>query len=621
MKAKRMGFSRLDVCGWMFLALALVCFPASGQTPAPQPDPLMQLMLTQPPIEISTNVSVTASFDPPIITPGSACTFRVTINAVNDSVRWPEDVLTPPELTLRFSARGQILQPAGDKIRPATTINHRVTVTKTGTFTIPEFKVRVYGKPVTVPATQLQVVSQLPPGLPPPLRLYLELSETNAYCGQPVKVQIFMPSVRGNVIQTLNSVQLNGDGILLDQSGARQRIRQMEFQGRTGPVFTYESTLTPLVAGRLDITAQGFTAGNQFAGSIVIQGNATIPGGPPQYVLLDSDPVSLEVEPLPRTGLLPGFTGAIGRFTAQPARLSADVVRVGEMVKVIAAFESDGETKRLLAPPPPAVTNWQMFPPLAEGPPVMTPLEGGGFSSVVTFSYTMIPLTNNMTTTPAIPFSYFDPDLKKYVDLTIPALPLTVRAGTASDEAQALAQAAAARSGSDKKLKLSGLAITPGRTAGTMVPVQQRPAFWGLQLLPLVSFGLLWYWDRRRRFFEQHPEIVRRIQARRALRRERKVLRAAVQANDEPRFAASAVQALRVACAPHFPATPRALVGGDILEVFDEATRRGSAGELVRQLFAQTDAVQFSETTPKAGELLALQPQLDELLDILEGKL
>ena len=55
----------------------------SAQTPAPAPppDPLMQLMLTQPPIDISTNINITASFDPPIITPDGLSTYRVTISA------------------------------------------------------------------------------------------------------------------------------------------------------------------------------------------------------------------------------------------------------------------------------------------------------------------------------------------------------------------------------------------------------------------------------------------------------------------------------------------------------------------------------------------------------------
>ena len=612
-KGKSSFFSAMFFFGWCGLLFAQV--PAQ----TPQPDPLMQLMLTQPPIDISTNVTITAVFDPPVIAAGGKSTYRVTVNAVSDSIRWPEDILAPLELTLRPSARGQILQPGIDKIRPSTTINHHVTATKIGTFTIPEFKLRVYGNLVTVPAARLEVVPQLNPGTPPPQRLYLQLAATNVFCGQPVKFQIFLPSASGNTIQALSQVQVNGDGVLLDQSAVRQRIQHMEFRGRTGPVFAYESTLTPLVAGKLEVSAQAFTTGNQFSGSITIQGNAVI-SGMPQYVLLDTDPVTLEVEPLPRSGELPGFTGAIGKFAALPARLSTDVVRVGDMVKVIAAFETEGDAKRLLPPPPPAVTNWQIFPSVSELPVIQTPNNFGGVSTIVTFSYTMIPLTNNMTMTPAIPFAYFDPEQKQYVNLTIPPLPITVRAGAASAEAQAVAQAAAAEQ-RGLKLKLSPLATTPGRRGDPTATLQTNPLFLWAQLLPFTALVALWYWERRRRFLERHPEIVRRRIARRALRRERQVLRAAAQANDEARFAASAVQALRLACAPHFPATPRALVGRDVLEVFDEPTREGRAAEMIRAIFAKSDGAQFGATPLKAGELLAWQPELDGLLDVLEAKL
>ena len=40
--------------------------------------------------------------------------------------------------------------------------------------------------------------------------------------------------------------------------------------------------------------------------------------------------------------------------------------------------------------------------------------------------FTLIPLTDEAQETPAIPFSYFDPATGKYVDLTIPSLPVTV---------------------------------------------------------------------------------------------------------------------------------------------------------------------------------------------------
>ena len=91
--------------------------------------------------------------------------------------------------------------------------------------------------------------------------------------------------------------------------------------------------------------------------------------------------------------------------------------------------------------------------------------------------------------------------------------------------------------------------------------------------MALLGFAGLWWWERRRRFFEQHPEILV-TPARRALRRERKVLAQAARDSDATGFARSAVAALRVAGAPHFPASPRALVGRDILELFGARNAR-----------------------------------------------
>jgi hypothetical protein len=608
-KIKKVGAALL---GWIGSLVLL-----SAQTPG-QPDPLMQLMLTQPAIEISTNIEVQATFDPPVIQPRQKSTYRVTFNAVSDSIKWPDDIYAPMELTLKRSARGQILQSTGAKLRPLTTINHHVTATTTGGFTVPEFKVKVYGRNVTVPAARLEVVSPNDPVPPPPLRLYLELGETNAYCGQPVNVRVLMPAAVGNALQVLNQVQVNGDGILLDQTAVRQRIQPVDFNGRSVPAFIYETVITPLVAGRIDLTAQAFTAGNQFSGSIVIQGQTTIPGGPPQYVLLDSDVVSFNVEPLPRTGLLPGFNGAIGQFTADSPQLSTNTVRVGDVVKVFVTFRSAGNLKRVVAPPPPGVTNWQIFPAVPDtAPRAPTNPAAGNF---VSFSYSLIPLTNSMTTTPEIPFSYFDPERKTYVDLTIPPLPIKVVAGLATAEAQALAQAAAATT-NNIKLKLSGLASAPGRTATSLIPLQLRGGFLWAQVVPLVGFTGLWFWDRRRRFFALHPEILVRRRAKRALRRERVALQKAAQAGDATRFANVAVNALRVACAPHFPASPRALVGRDVLELFEDNARHGRTGEVVRQFFSVTDATQFSPSAAETSALLSLQPELNVVLDELEARL
>ena len=105
------------------------------------------------------------------------------------------------------------------------------------------------------------------------------------------------------------------------------------------------------------------------------------------------------------------------------------------------------------------------------------------------------------------------------------------------------------------------------------------------------------------------------------MRRHWRAVRRAVRADDAARFAAAAVNALRVACAPHYPAEPRALVGGDVLRLLPEMERFGRNGDVVRRFFAVTDAAEFGTTSPNAADLFRLQPDLERVLEQLEARL
>lgn len=597
---------------------------------APQSDPLSQLMVTQPSIEIASNVVAVASFDPPVIRVGDLAIYRVTFNALEESITWPEDVPAPMQLEVRLSARGQVFQHAGNQLKPLTTINHHVRASATGLFTLPEFTVEVYGRPVTVPATRLEVVAATATGLPTAQRLVLQMSETNAYAGQPLAARVLMPGSISNVVQGLQNVKLNGDGFLVDQSVTRQSITTMPIGGRSAPVYVYETVLTPLVSGKVEVSAQGFTLGQRFNTPILIPGQASpmMPfGGPPQNVLLDSDPVTLNVRPLPRSGTLPGFTGVVGQFAMDPPLLGTNRVRLGDSVNLAVTFRGDGHLVRFVPPRPPVVRNWQISDAARGGallvnrPGLPPPVPG----SFVTFTYTLTPLTTAVQATPAIPFSYFDPKRGEYVDLTIPSLPVTVLPGVATTPETELAADSVPTEiegpGEEEKLVLSGLAASPGRVAAGLVPLQQQGWFMGVQSLPVLGFAALWAWDRRRRYLEQHPDVVRRREARRALRRERRELERAFRAGDRLRYAKVAVRAMRVACAPHYPAEPRALVCRDVLESLPEAERAGRTGEVVRRFFGLVDESIFSATGAHGDGLLALRPELDQLLAKLEARL
>jgi hypothetical protein len=581
-------------------------------------DPLMSLMISQPPIDVTTPVKAVAGFDPPVIAPGQESTYRVTFNALEASIKWPDAIKATPSLSLRPGAHGQLLQMTGASLIPFTTFNSHARPTETGKFTVPSFTVDIYGKPVTVPETTLEVSVAATDQLPAP-HLSLEVDKTNLFVGQAVVVQAALPFAPGS-LASMGPVQLNGDGFIVDQSTILQHSGVLFRQGRRLPAAIYQVLLNPIAAGEITVSAQAYAGNAHFSGPFVLAVPPAYPGRQPPFTLLESDPVVLHVRPLPRHDDVAGFSGAVGNFGfQQPPRLSTNVVHVGEPVDLAVAITNRAEANpaRLLGPPPPSVRDWQVFPASTGNPPVHYLLSRG----VATFHYTLIPRSADAHSTPEIPFSYFDPDRGSYVDLTVPGVPVTI---LPVEGAEGISPITLSDTNSESEPRLSGLAVSPGLKAGSLAALQRRWWFPIAQLAPAVAFVSLWGWDRRRRFLEQHPEILLRRHARRALRRERRALRRAARLGDAQAFSTAAVSAIRAGCAPHFPAEPQALVGADVLQLLEQkgsATPGARASEVVRRFFDFSDASRFGSHAPAETQLLALQPEVEQMLEELEAKL
>jgi hypothetical protein len=603
------------------LLLLIFCAMRFTSARAQNSEQLMQLMISQPHADINVPVTATASFDPPIVRPGEKSVYRVTFNATSDAssvtVKWPEPMPGPTPLKLRLTVGGHNMQMTGGAIQMFSTFNYDARSAEAGMFTVPEYTVDVYGKPVTVPAAQLEVNSALPEPHEPARQLLVEPSATNLYAGEIFNVSVLLPATAAGAVEGVSDVRLNGDGFVVDKNAVRQSIRPVEVNGRTTPAYIYETTITPITAGKINLSAQGFTAGMNFGGPISITGQLTIPGGPPKLLLLDSEPVTINVRPLPTENELPGFTGIIGNYFCEPPRLATNTVKIGEPVQLTVVVRGQQNLDRINPPPPPRVQGWQIFP-ATRGAIVAEP---GTTNLGVNFSYTLIPLTSAVQSTPAIPFSCFDPARGNFVDLTIPSLPVTVVSDGMMTNADQALMLAGSGFESGPKSGLGKLAQTPGWTAGSLVPLQLRGWFPLVQIFPVLVFCGLWFWDRRRRYLEQHPEIVRRRQARRALRRELRLLEQNADAGDVVNFVQRGVHALQIASAPHYPAAPRALVCGDVLPILTAPEREGKSGEIVRRFFAAADAAAFANVSETQTGLLAEKSALKETLSKLEARL
>ena len=588
------------------LVLLILCQGARAQVPVNVPTTISgQLQVQQPGVDVQTPVTATAFFDPPVAHAGQKVYYHVQLDATEATVLWPDKISAPPGLKFGANASGQTMQFQAGNYRPLTGYVYEVTPARTGEFTVTNFVVNVDGWPVTIPAATLEVVADNAGGPTTGRKILLKMSDTNLYLGQTFRVSVILPSTPTSGVEGLREIQINGDGLIPDKTGLLQTVQPLSLNGPSEPLvpsYLCEMNVTPMATGPLQLSAQGFaTSTRNINGPITISGGGASPivirGGPSSLVLLMSDTVGLHVRPLPTEGRLPGFTGSIGQFVSDGTRLSANQMKVGEPVHLQMFLHGMGDLNQLVPPRAPISRDWQI---IADAPP------GIGF--------TLIPLADDLPATPEIPYSFFDPETGQYEDLTIASIPVTVKG-------QGLpAQLAEDVTNSDTPAKLSDLAATPGFATGGLKPLQSRGWFVAAQLLPVAGLLALMRWAQHRRYLEAHPEIVRRRRARRELRREKRRWRQAIAAGDAPGFVRSAANAMKIACAPHFPAEPQALVCADVLSQLDIDDQTSHVGETVRKIFTVADA-RFAVTPASPVDVMVLEAKVDTVLMKLEEKL
>ncbi len=557
----------------------------------------LQLQMREPGVDVATPVTATAEFDPPVVRAGQKAYYRVQLNATEASIEWPE-FSPPPGLKFGAAVRGQRMQFLNGLSRAYTGFTYEIMTAGAGHFTITNFNVLVNGRAVEIPAASLEVVASNTTDVAGQ-RIFLKASKTNLFVGEPFLVTLILPPSARGQMEPLTEIQINGEGFIPDKMSSGAGFEPINLEGQLRTSFVSEMSMTPAAVGLLRFSAQGFASPmNAFSGTIVIKGPGVIAGGAPAYVLLMSDPLTVNVRPLPVDGVLPGFTGSIGQFFSDPPQLSTNRLQVGQPVHLKLSIHGLGSLTRLLPPLTPRSRDWQV---IADVPPAL--------------GFTFIPLTDDVQATPEIPYCYFDPAAGTYVDMAIPAMPVTVTGQGLPVQLEATEEKE-----TGEPLKLSDFAGDPGETVGSLKPPQLHAWLVAAQFLPVLGFFALLRWDRHRRFLAAHPGLVRRRQARKALRREKRRWRLAIAENDAAGFVQSAASAMRIACAPHFPANPRALVCADVLAQLEASDVSGPVGETVRKIFAVAEA-RFAATSTAPADLLSLEAKVDTVLMRLEEKL
>jgi len=252
---------------------------------------------------------------------------------------------------------------------------------------------------------------------------------------------------------------------------------------------------------------------------------------------LTTNPIAVEILPLPADGRPPNFGGAVGTYRVR-ATLDPTAVKALEPSTLTVRISGTGNIRTI---PEPAIPDLPEFKIYESG--TSTSFDKGNWrvGGVKTYEYVVVPQTSGEKTIPGVVLSFFDPAAGEYATASSPDLTLAVAPGAAGEEETYLPpRARIARVGRDVRY----IHEPAGELVASARPLHSRPWFLALQLIPVASLGAVWMSQRRRDRFARDQGLARYVQAPGRARRELKEARARISAGDRSGACAAITRAI-----------------------------------------------------------------------------
>jgi hypothetical protein len=594
--------------------------------------------------------SVTAVLSNSEATVGETVELQIKVTGPGDA-RPPEEI-SIDGLEIRSTGTSRQFEMRNFSTNSSVTYSYTILPLKAGRFTIPPQTVLAGGKILRTPELALNVTDA--PNQQTTTRsgrgtqgsqgqatgagdlVFAELivPKKTAYVGETVPVQIRMGFDRRVNPRLTEPPDITGQGFTSQK--LQQSSQNLEtINGKPFEIVTFKTAIAAARAGKFEVGPVKAKA------QVVVPRRRNAPRGRSPFDLFDmddpfsdpffsnpfaqfgerrdiqitSDPVTLEVKPLPPNAP-PSFSGAIGSFT-----MSTDAkpksVQVGDPITVTTTISGRGNFDRVNAPLLEDDRGWHKYPPSSK----FKQDDEVGISGTKTFEMVVSP-NENKQNLPVLAFSYFDPAKEQYVTLHSEPMAITVQGGAppsavagqppSSSPANA-GRGRAAIANSTKPQDILYQLTEPSRAMASFEPLYARRGFWVAQSLPLAALLVFAGWKVRRARLDDRE--ARRIGA---LQHEAAELMHKLRRDEvSPReyyAEASRVVRLKAALASRERGVdPNTVDAETAAETFNLDT--GSRDRL-RRLFEQNDEWQYSGTHNGPGKIPPENRR--DVLDLIE---
>lgn len=410
-----------------------------------------------------------------------------------------------PNLQIQFGGQSQQISIINGQRTASLLLTYAIVAAKPGDYTIPAFNVPVAG--AMLPSQPLALKVHPATAKLPDTEAYrqftfvkLRAGKTNAYVGEPFTLEVRLYFSGGGEIQMPS---LRGDGFTLAPFQHQQGQEQVG--NAVYRVIVFRTVATPVKAGKLALGP----AQCSFNLHIRVGGNDVLDffnrGVRAQAVTILSEPLTIDVQPLPAEGRPADFNGAIGSFGMSASVAPTDVA-VGDPVTVRVQISGRGGLDGLQMPPLNLGETFKSYPASATTD-MPDPL---AMSGVKKFEQVVQPQSAEVKELPAFSFSFFDPDAGAYRTIKQPATPLRVRAAAAAQAPTIVMTATNAAAAAAAATELVHIKPHLGLVVAADASALRQPAFWLMSGGPFALWLALLARRKQAERLANNPRLRRR---------------------------------------------------------------------------------------------------------------
>ncbi len=393
-------------------------------------------------------------------------------------------------------------------------VEYIVTALTEGTYVIKGIRVQtnsgvVQTKPIKITVLGGQAPQPTPQGggqpQPDPksygVDFTLVSNKEEAYVGEEVLLtcQVYLPANKRIQPKSLDDRrgQFQGFWTEIFDLTDRQNQRQMYYQNQRYyeiPLKRY--LLYPLKSGKhtiesLDLHCQIPVRTRSRFGMVL---------GRMQEFTVSSNPVTIQVKPLPEEGQPDIFEGAVGSSYKLHSEVDTTEVKEGNTVSLKVVLAGQGNLRNVPPPVLPDLSKFERYDPTKKE---NISVGAEGVTGRIAYTYPLIPHDVNSDLIGSVQYAYFDPQKEQYIKLQTDPIELTIQPSGITGRALGPtgSRRMITRVGEDFRFN----AVTSLALTSVSLAVHRQTGYWLYSSIPLLLLIGAYAWKRRMDFFSKNP--------------------------------------------------------------------------------------------------------------------